>query len=98
METVAVIEKTKTIMVKKSTSDVWQYFEKYLVTETVNGKPEQQLWAKCKYKGCNNKTSKHRAESKFGTTGFWNLIIYLCLCQELSYCCVVCHCLRPKMV
>jgi hypothetical protein len=26
------------------------------------------------------------------------MIIYLCLCQELSYCCVVCHYLRPKMV
>jgi len=57
--------------VKKSTSEVWQYFEKYLVTEIVDGKPEQQLWGKCKYKGCKTKTSKLRAESKFGTTSFW---------------------------
>lgn len=59
---------------KKSTSEVWQYFEKYMVTEIVDGKPEQQLWAKCKYKGCKNKTSKHRAESRFGTTGFWTYL------------------------
>jgi hypothetical protein len=26
------------------------------------------------------------------------MIVYLCLCQELSYCYVVCHYLRPKMV
>jgi hypothetical protein len=26
------------------------------------------------------------------------MIVYLYLCQELSYCCVVCHYLRPKIV
>ena len=41
------------------------------MTTDVNGKKEEQLWAKCKVKGCNNKTSKHRAESRFGTTGLW---------------------------
>ena len=56
---------------KKSTSEVWQYFTKYKVTVKVNGKEETQLWAKCNVKGCVNKTSKHRAESRFGTTGFW---------------------------
>jgi len=59
---------------KKSTSEVWQYFTKYTVTVKVNGKEENQLWAKCNVKGCVNKTSKHRAESKFGTAGFWTYL------------------------
>ena len=37
-----------------------------------NGKQVDQLWAQCKFKGCNNKTSKGRAESNRGTTGFWS--------------------------
>lgn len=57
---------------KKSTSDVWQYFTKYTVTVEENGKQVDQLWAQCKFKGCNNKTSKGRAESNRGTTGFWS--------------------------
>jgi hypothetical protein len=56
---------------KKCTSGVWEYFDKYLVTVEVNGKQETQHWAKCKFKGCKNKTSKGRCESRFGTTGFW---------------------------
>lgn len=57
--------------VKRPTSEVWNYFDKYTVIAEVNGKPDEQLWAKCNFKGCKNKTSKHRAESRFGTTGFW---------------------------
>jgi hypothetical protein len=56
---------------KKSTSEVWQYFTKYWVTVEVDGKQERLRWAKCNFKGCQTKTSKHRAEGKFGTTGFW---------------------------
>jgi hypothetical protein len=56
---------------KKTTSEVWDHFEKYTVTVEVNGKMEKQIWAKCKVKGCNTKTSKHRTEGKFGTSGFW---------------------------
>jgi hypothetical protein len=57
---------------KKSTSDVWQYFEKYEVVVEENGKSVKQIWAKCKYPGCKNKTSKARAESNRGTTAFWS--------------------------
>jgi hypothetical protein len=32
----------------------------------------KQVWAKCKYPGCKNKTSKARAESNRGTTAFWS--------------------------
>jgi hypothetical protein len=53
---------------KKSTSNVWQYFEKYEVVVEENGKSVKQVWAKCKYPGCKNKTSKARAESSRGTT------------------------------
>ncbi|CAA0839907.1 Unknown protein [Striga hermonthica] len=64
-------EQPVTKKAKKTTSEVWQYFTKYWVTVEVNGKQEQQCWAKCNFKGCKNKTSKHRAESNFGTTAFW---------------------------
>lgn len=56
---------------KKCTSDVWQYFTKYDVVVEENGKQVKQKWARCNFKGCNNKTSKHRAEGRAGTTGFW---------------------------
>ncbi|KAF0912935.1 hypothetical protein E2562_019503 [Oryza meyeriana var. granulata] len=42
---------------KKSTSEVWQYFTKYTVTMKVNGKEENQLWAKCNVKGSKNISS-----------------------------------------
>ena len=61
---------------KKCTSGVWEYFDKYWVTVEVNGKKEQQHWAKCKFQGCKNKTSKGRYESRFGTTGFWTHLRY----------------------
>ena len=61
---------------KKCTSGVWEYFDKYWVTVEVNGKKEQQHWAKCKFQGCKNKTSKGRCESRFGTTGFWTHLRY----------------------
>ncbi|CAA0837966.1 Unknown protein, partial [Striga hermonthica] len=64
-------EQPVTKKAKKTTSKVWQYFTKSWVTVEVNGKKEQQCWAKCNFKGCKNKTSKHRAESNFGTTAFW---------------------------
>jgi hypothetical protein len=57
---------------KKSTSNVWQYFEKYEVVVEENGKSVKQVWAKCKYPGCKNKTSKARAESSRRTTVFWS--------------------------
>ena len=60
---------------KKSTSEVWQYFTKYTVTVKVNGKEENQLWAKCNVKGCVNKTSKHRADLEQLAFGPISLII-----------------------
>jgi hypothetical protein len=38
---------------KKTTSEVWDHFEKYTMTVEVNGKMEKLIWAKCKVKGCN---------------------------------------------
>jgi hypothetical protein len=54
---------------KKFTSDVGQYFDIYWVIEEVDGKVESQHWTKCNFKGCHNKTSKGRCESRFATTG-----------------------------
>jgi hypothetical protein len=58
---------------KKSTSKVWQYFTKYWVTVEVDGKQERQRWAKCNFKGCQTKTSKHRAKGKFGQLVFGHI-------------------------
>ncbi|KAL6635263.1 hypothetical protein ACP70R_027934 [Stipagrostis hirtigluma subsp. patula] len=56
---------------KKLTSEVWLYFDRNKIMAEENGKEVEQVWAQCNFKGCNNKTSRARGESRFGTTGFW---------------------------
>ncbi|WVZ76804.1 hypothetical protein U9M48_024737, partial [Paspalum notatum var. saurae] len=53
---------------KKCTSDVWQYFTKKKVIIEDKGKTYLQVWAHCDFPNCKH---KGRAESNYGTTGFW---------------------------